>query len=105
MKYMPSQIQHIMTESINGYGLNKFMQMVFNCLMKLERKDFLLNNMDSSNKANGYRFGNAIGFGKMLRLEIPRDRLGNFYPVLLALIRNQEEEISNLAFNLYSKGL
>ncbi len=105
MKYMPSQIQHIMTESIKGYGLGKFMEMVFNCLMKLERKDFLLMNNDSSNKANGYRFGNAIGFGKMLKLEIPRDRLGNFYPILFTPIRNQEEELANLAFNLYSKGL
>ena len=105
MKYMPSQIQHIMTESIKGYGLGKFMEMVFNCLMKLERKDFLLTNNNPSNKANGYRFSNAIGFGKMLKLEIPRDRLGNFYPVLLTLIRNQEEELANLAFNLYSKGL
>ena len=83
MKYMPSQIQHIMTESINGYGLSIFMEMVFNCLMKLERKDFLFKNNDVSNKANGYRCGKAIGFGKLLKLEIPRDRLGNFYPILL----------------------
>ena len=66
MKYMPSQIQHIMTESIKGYGPGKFMEMVFNCQIKLERKDFLLTNNNPSNKANGYRFSNAIGFGKML---------------------------------------
>lgn len=105
MKYLPSQIQQIMTESIKGYGLNKFMQMMFNCLMKLDRKYFLLNNPDSPNKANGYRFGEVMGFGKSLKLKIPRDRLGNFYPILLGLIRNQEEELSKLAFSLYSKGL
>jgi len=105
MKYMPKQIQHIMTDSIEEYGLNKFMEMVFNCLMKLERKFFLQETGHNLNKAKGYRFGTAVDFGKSLRLEIPRDRLGNFYPLLLVLIKNQEEELSNLAFNLYSKDL
>jgi len=72
--------------------------------MKFERKEFL-RLTDASNKGNGYRFGRAIGFGKSISLHIPRDRLGHFYPVLLTIIKSQEEELQRLAFNLYSKGL
>ncbi|WP_159292161.1 transposase [Tenacibaculum maritimum] len=38
-----------------------------------------------SNKDNAYRKGFAIGMGKQIELRIPRDRLGLFQPMVLAL--------------------
>jgi putative transposase len=40
-----------------------------------------------------------------LTLSIPRDRLGVFKPVLLGLLDQQEEQVQNLYFELYGKGL
>ena len=38
-------------------------------------------------------------------LRIPRSRSGNFYPVLLGLIRSESEERAKLFNILYTKGL
>ena len=40
-----------------------------------------------------------------MELKVPRSRLGQFYPVVLGLLRDQEEECRRLAFSLYGKGL
>jgi transposase-like protein len=42
---------------------------------------------------------------KVFRINVPRDRLGLFKPVFLELLKQEQEEISNLSFKLYSKGL
>ena len=38
-------------------------------------------------------------------LRIPRSRSGNFYPVLLGVIRSECEERAALVYQLYTKGL
>ena len=38
-------------------------------------------------------------------LQIPRSRQGNFHPMLLGIIRSEEEEKAHLFSSLYSKGL
>jgi len=38
-------------------------------------------------------------------LRIPRSRSGNFYPVLLGIIRSECEERAALVYQLYTKGL
>lgn len=86
-------------------GLNELLEMILNGLMKLERDTFLNTQASSSNKANGYRPGRASGYGKELSLRIPRDRLGNFQPVLWAVLRDQQEQVRRLCFELYGKGL
>nr|WP_159244706.1 IS256 family transposase [Tenacibaculum maritimum] len=58
-----------------------------------------------SNKGNGYRKGFAIGMGKQIELRIPRDRLGLFQPMVLALIRDQKQQLEDLSFELYGNGL
>ena len=47
----------------------------------------------------------AIAQSKELVLKVPRTRSGMFYPSLLAVIRNEDEERRRLIFSLYSKGL
>lgn len=41
----------------------------------------------------------------MIELQVPRTRSGAYYPVILALLKNQEQEANNLAFHLYKSGL
>lgn len=86
-------------------GLNELLEMILDGLMKLEREAFLSEQAGPDNKANGYRPGRASGYGKELALRIPRDRLGNFKPVLWAMLRDQGEQVRRLCFELYGKGL
>lgn len=86
-------------------GLNELLEMILNGLMKLEREAFLSEEASPANKGNGYRPGRAAGYGKELSLRIPRDRLGNFKPVLWAMLRDQQEQVRRLCFELYGKGL
>lgn len=84
-------------------GLNEVLEMVLNGMMKTERKTALEH--QQGNKANGYRPGRVYGHGKLLELRIPRDRNGEFYPKVLALLRSQQEEVDQLVSALYGQGL
>jgi len=85
-------------------GLNEVLEMLMNTLMYSEREAFLKES-ELKNKANGYRSGQVYGRGRQLQLHIPRDRLGQFYPLLLGLPRDQDSQIHDLSFCLYTKGL
>lgn len=85
-------------------GLNDVLEMVLNSLMLSER-DCFLEKSTIQNKGNGYRPGTVFGRGHQLELRIPRDRMGQFYPVILSLLKNEDQQIHDLSFALYSKGL
>ena len=100
------QIQAALNEFINQpSGMNRLFEMVLNTLMKSERSLFLEDAQQQANKANGYRPINGIGFGERLALNIPRDRLGLFKPIVLSIMREQSEQLNELCFELYAKGL
>lgn len=84
-------------------GLNEVLEMTLNALMKAERSEHLTG--QTGNKANGFRPGRVYGKGKLLELRIPRDRNGNFYPKVLALLRAQQEETDRMVSALYGQGL
>ena len=84
-------------------GLSSVLEMTLNGLMHSERSIYLEN--ECSNKGNGYRKAFAVGMGKQIELKIPRDRLGMFQPMVLALIRDQNQQIEDLSFELYGNGL
>lgn len=84
-------------------GLHEVMEMMLNAMMKSERSAQL--EQLQANKANGYRYGKAYGNGRILELRIPRDRNGEFYPKVLALLRSQQAEIDQLVSSLYGQGL
>lgn len=84
-------------------GLNEVLQITLNAMMKNERSLHL--QQASGNKANGYRPGRVYGHGKLLELRIPRDRNGEFYPRVLALLRSQQAETDKLVSALYGQGL
>jgi putative transposase len=100
------QLQDIIHSVLNkDEGLNELLEYILNGLMQAERTQWMDNQAGFDNKANGYRPGRAIGHGRKLSLRIPRDRLGNFKPVLWAMLRDQHEEVRRLCFELYGKGL
>ncbi|MCW2121255.1 transposase-like protein [Flavobacterium sp. 7A] len=70
--------------------------------MKSERH---LDQQENLDYANGYRLRKARGFGKEMVLKVPRMRNGTFYPVLLNVLRDEDEEHRKLIFSLYKKGL
>ena len=105
MELSKLQTESVLKQFLNKEnGLNEVLEMVLNSLMFGERKSYL-ESQKIQNKGNGYRLGKAFGRGKQMELKIPRDRLGQFYPVLLTLLRDQDSQIYDLSFALYSKGL
>jgi len=106
MNFTKVQIQEIINNLLlEENGLNEILQMTLNAMMLSERSSFLTSEDQISNKGNGYRYAKALGFGHQLTLSVPRDRLGVFKPVILAIIKEQNQLIKELSFNLYSKGL
>ena len=73
--------------------------------MVCERQTFLSEESIEGNKGNGYRTTTRSGIGSKLSLQIPRDRLGVFKPVIMGLLDEQEEKVKDLCFELYGKGL
>ena len=84
-------------------GLHDLMESMMESMMVAERGEFLADS--PGNKGNGYRPGCTYGQGRKLEFRIPRDRYGNFHPLILAISRDQEEECDRLAGVLYTKGL
>jgi putative transposase len=84
-------------------GLHNVLEMVLNAMMYSEREAFL--SESKNNKGNGYRPLSALGHGHQFELRIPRDRLSEFSPKLLAIFREQESYLREVSFKLYSKGL
>ena len=77
--------------------------LIMNSLMKHER--YLFVNDNEYEQCNGFRSRRWYSHGFEFSLRIPRSRSGNFYPVLLGLIRSESEERSKLFNLLYTKGL
>jgi putative transposase len=104
MQLSKAQITALLTEVASQEdGFNEILRITFEAMMKAERQEHLLE--IDSDKGNGYRQVKAYGRGKMLELRVPRTREGNFYPILMSVLRDQEEESRKVAFELYGAGL
>ena len=84
-------------------GLNTLMEITLNAFMKAERDQFLPDS--PNNKGNGYRKVNGLGISQSLALRIPRDRLSQFRPMILEIMRESNTQLEELCFELYYKGL
>ena len=89
-------------ELLNGAGLEEILKKYLEILMKSEREIHNENYLDYS---NGYRYRKIYGSGKLLELQVPRTRNCNFYPMILALLKDQQEEAQRVVYSLYRKGL
>lgn len=85
-------------------AIEKIIQSVFESILYSERSEFL-ENCDVPNKGNGYYERLVRSINKYLNLRIPRDRMGLFKPVFLEALKEQESQMQDLAFMLYTKGL
>ncbi len=103
MDFTQKQVRDILTRLLEEEnGLNTVLKLTLEALMKSERTEYNFSNGDSS---NGYRPRKSYGNGQMLELQVPRTRNGNFYPIILGLLKNQESEARNIEFHLYKSGL
>lgn len=104
MDFTHAQISELLLEVANAEnGTNLLMQMTLETFMKSERGLHQLEN--PKDYANGFRTRTTNGFGKEMVLKVPRTRSGTFYPALLGVLRNEDEEHRKLIFSLYRKGL
>lgn len=105
LKLSKSQLQSAMkSHLLEENSINDVFSMFVNGLMYSERQTFL-SASEEKNKGNGYRQATRYGIGSKLHLKIPRDRLGVFKPIILGLLNEQEEQVKELCFELYGKGL
>jgi len=97
-----------------AYGekdLNDAIRIMFDTVMDLERDAFLgyakgcRKDKSTHNKRNGYVKSVVDGINGSFKINIPRDRLNNFKPFLLEMIRQEREKMENVCFKLYTKGL
>jgi putative transposase len=103
MNFTQEQISEILFDLANKGGTNLLLNLTLNAFMKAERSLHQQENPDEY--GNGYRYCKAMAHSKELVLKVPRTRSGMFYPSLLAVIRDEDEERRKLIFSLYSKGL
>jgi transposase-like protein len=103
MDFTQEQISEIITKiATQEGGFRKVMTLTLEGLMKAERA---LWNATQSDVSNGFRPRRVFGDGRMLELRVPRSRNGNFYPMLLATLKDQQEEAQKLVYQLYRQGL
>ena len=104
MNFTHDQISELLLNIANSEnGTNILFQMTLETFMKSERSLHQVEN--PSDSANGFRTRKARGHGKELILKVPRTRSGRFYPALLSVLRDEDEEHRKLIFSLYKKGL
>lgn len=103
LNFTQEQITKILSEVASSEdGFNQVLQISLEAMMRAERQE---HNSSSSDVSNGFRSVRTFGYGQQLRLSVPRTRNSSFYPVLLGVLRNQDEESKRVAFKLYGAGL
>ena len=103
MEFTQEQISEIISELATGStGLEGLVQKGLESLMVSERS---VHNEQHSDVSNGFRGRRVCHGGKIFELRVPRSRESNFYPMLLGVLKDQEEEAQRLVSSLYLSGL
>jgi len=103
MNFTQEQISELLFTIANSEdGYRQLLKQSLEAIMQAERQQF---NSEQSDYGNGYRFSNVCVHNGKMELLIPRSRHHNFYPLILALIKDQNKESESLAFELYKNGL
>ena len=104
MELTQGQISEIISNyTSSSEGFVTLQSLIMNSLMAHERELFVKANKNE--QCNGFRPRRWYCKGYTFVLRIPRSRSGNFYPVLLGIIRSECEERAALVYQLYTKGL
>lgn len=92
--------------SQNELTFDKFTITVLEALMLLEREEYLKSSAGEKDSGNGSYIRDFKSLRtNSLQISIPRSRNGEFKPLILDLIKKQNEQIHELALLLYRKGL
>jgi transposase-like protein len=103
MNFTQEQISVIFDEIANRKeGYQQLLKMSLEAIMRAEREAF---NAKESDSSNGYRLSSVFAHQGKMELIVPRSRHHNFYPLILGLIKDQDNESKTLAFELYKAGL
>ena len=103
MEFTHEQISEIISEITNGeLGLQGLVKQGLESLMLSERA---LHNETRGDVSNGFRGRRVCHGGKVFELRVPRSRNSHFYPMLLGVLKDQEEEAQKLVSSLYCSGL
>lgn len=80
---------------------------VFELIMQAERKEYLkeCRQEGNYNKGNGYYERLIKSIKAHFKVKVPRDRNGNFKPLILEIVKDAQEEQISLFHELYKKGL
>ncbi len=85
---------------------DNFTLTVLESLMLLEREEYLKSSLGEKDSGNGSYIRDFRSLRtNSLQISIPRSRNGEFKPLILDLIKKQNEQINELALLLYRKGL
>ena len=91
MELTHSQISEILSNyTSSSEGFVTLQSLIMNSLMRHERDLFVTEN--EHEQCKGFRSRRWYSHGFEFSLRIPRSRSGNFYPVLLGLIRSQSPQ-------------
>ena len=103
MEFTPEQITELISEITNGeQGFQGLVKQGLESLMHSERA---VHNAEHNDVSNGYRDRRVCYDRKVFELRVPRSRNSNFYPMLLGVLKDQEEEAQKLVSSLYCSGL
>lgn len=104
MDFTQEQITSILSDfsSKKENGYETILKIALEALMRAEREEFKELNSDVS---NGFRNRSVYSNGYSIELAVPRTRNNNFYPLILALIRDQNDELAQIVNELYCSGL
>ena len=93
-------------KSQDELNFDKFTLTVLESLMLLEREEYLNSSLGEKDSGNGSYVRDFRSLRtNSLQISIPRSRNGEFKPLILDLIKKQNEQINELALLLYRKGL
>ena len=102
MNFTQEQISDLLFDlATKKGGTHLLLNLTLDAFMKAERS--LHQKENPGEYANGYRYCKAIGHSKEVVLKVSRTHSGMFYPFLLAVIHNEDEECRRLIFSLYPK--
>src|SRR5690554_1193777 len=94
MHFTQSQVSKLIEEVVSKEdGLNTILKMSLDALMKSERTQ---HNQQYRDLSNGFRTRRAFGDKQMIELQVPRTRSGNYYSVVLALLKHQVKHVTLL---------
>ena len=103
MEFTHAQISEILSIIAKEKdGFKQLMTLTIDAMLKAER---LVYNEKENDTSNGFRPRRILGSGHLLQIKVPRSRNGNFYPMLLATLNDQQEEAQSIASELYTFGL